>query len=436
MSIFIKIVRDIKSFLFGKKHFTFYFQTLTLVDSLLSLWFFLIELFGLKPARKSRELLLDEVYKLFKFKKGFLFGSARSSLFSLLKTLNYDKGSEVLVTGFTCEVVPNAVINAGYTPIYVDINPINYCMDPIIVEKLITEKTKVIIIQHTFGIPAEIEKLIDIAKKHNLYIIEDCAVSLGSKYKGKLTGTFGDASIFSFELSKTITSCRGGMLLLNTNNDTIIKNMEEFYKNVPEQKRFQKLKTLFQLGISGVLYRPGVYILGKYIIALLFKLRIFSFSTTITEEKAKLPLNYLLRLSDSQARIILRQYLRINILIEKKLIIKNYYLKILENYLNKEFINIVSSNDVVLLRFPFLTKKRIQLKSYFEHINVELGFWFTAPLSSESIDHTLFCYKWGSCPEAEKISKMIVNLPICSIDNKAQKRKFIKIVNTKYIVGF
>ena len=108
----------------------------------------------------------------------------------------------MLITGFTCEVVPNAVINAGYTPIYVDINPINYCMDPTVVEKLITKKTKVIIIQHTFGIPAQIEELIDIAKKYNLYIIEDCAVSLGSKYKGKLTGTFGDASIFHSNYQK------------------------------------------------------------------------------------------------------------------------------------------------------------------------------------------------------------------------------------------
>jgi perosamine synthetase len=424
-----KIFRDIKSFLLGKKQYTFYFQTLTFGDSLLSLWFFFITLFGVKSIRKSRELFLDEVDKLFNFKKGFLFGSARSSLFALLKTLNFDKGSEILITGFTCEVVPNAVINTGYTPIYVDINPVNYCMDPTIAEKLITKKTKVIIIQHTFGIPAQIEELINIAKKYNLYIIEDCAVSLGSKYKGKLTGTFGDASIFSFELSKTITSCNGGMLLLNTNNKNIIEKIEEFYKKVPEQKRHQNLKKLFQLGISGILYRPGTYSLGKYIIALFFKLKMFSFSTTKTEETAKLPPNYLLRLSEYQTRIILRQYLRINNSIEKKLILKNYYLKILEKHINKEFIKIISLDDVVLLRFPFLTNKRISLKSYFESINVELGLWFTAPLSSKTINHSLFGYKWGCCPQAEKISKMIVNLPVSLSFKEVEKMKLKKIVN-------
>jgi hypothetical protein len=130
---------------------------------------------------------------------------------------------------------------------------------------------------------------------------------LGSKYKGKLTGTFGDASIFSFELSKTITSCRGGMLLLNTNKNSIVEKMIHFYKKVPEQNRIQKLKRLFQLGVSGILYRPGIYPLGKYIIALFFKLKIFSFSTTKIEETAKLTSDYLLRLSEYQTRIVFRQ---------------------------------------------------------------------------------------------------------------------------------
>ena len=109
-----------------------------------------------------------------------------------------------------------------------------------------------------------------------MYIIEDCAVSLGSKYKGRLTGTFGDASIFSFELSKTITSCWGGMLLLNTNKHTVIEKMVEFYKKVPEQKRSQHLKALFQLGISGILYRPKLYTMGKYITSIFFKLKILT----------------------------------------------------------------------------------------------------------------------------------------------------------------
>jgi perosamine synthetase len=414
----INVFKDIKFFLLGKKQYTFYFQTLTFGDSLLSLWFLLLQLLGIKSIRKSRELFLDEVDKLFKFKKGFLFGSARSSLFALLKTLNYDKGSEVLVTGFTCEVVPNAVINAGYIPIYVDINTVNYCMDSIIAEKLITKKTKVIIIQHTFGIPAQIEELIGIAKKHDLYIIEDCAVSLGSKYKGKLTGTFGDASIFSFELSKTITSCWGGMLLLNTNKDNVIEKMKEFYEKVPEQKRYQHLKALFQLGISGILYRPSIYIIGKYLITLLFKLKIFSPSTSFIETEGGLSENYLVKLSNEQIKIVHRQYLRLDKLVEQKVIVKNKFLDVFSDILDNKYKKLVSKNDVTLLRFPMLTDDRSRILDWFEFKNIELGFWFTAPLSSKTIDHKVFKYSPGSCPNSELISKNIINLPLSEVTAK------------------
>ena len=408
----INIIKDIKSFFLGKKHYTFYFQTLTFGDSLLSLYFFFLQLIGLNRSIDSRELYLAEVCKLFKFRKGFLFGSARSSLFAILKTLRFEDKSEVLVTGFTCEVVPNAIINAGYIPIYVDISPVNYCMDPNVAEKLITKKTKAIIIQHTFGIPAQIEELINIAKKYNLYVIEDCAVSLGSKYKGKLTGTFGDASIFSFELSKTITSCWGGMLLLNTNKNFIVERMIESYKIVPEQKRIDKLKTLFQLGISGILYRPRLYLLGKYIVAIFFKLKIFSFSTSLKEKKGGLKTNYLVKLSFGQAKIIHRQFLRLNEIIESNNFIKNKYLNELSNQTNKDFIKIVSAKDVSLIRFPILVDNRNKIKELFKSNNIELGLWFTAPLSSPTVDSDLFQYIKGSCVNSERICDSIINIPL------------------------
>ncbi|MAD13179.1 MAG: hypothetical protein CMC04_10775 [Flavobacteriaceae bacterium] len=408
----MNIFKDIIGFFTGNKQYTFYFQTLTYGDSLLSLYFFFLQLFGLKSPQKSRDFFLDEVYKLFKFNQGFLFGSARSSLFALLKTLNYEEGSEVLVTGFTCEVVPNAVINAGYLPIYIDINPVNYCMDPTIVENTITKRTKVIIIQHTFGIPAQIEELIGIAKKHNLYIIEDCAVSLGSKYKSRLTGTFGDASIFSFELSKTITSCWGGMLLLNTNKDSIIEKMVEFYKKIPELKRSQHLKVLFQLGISGILYKPKLYTIGKYIIGILFKLKIFSTSTSQVEYKGRLSQNYLVKLSGTQSIILRRQFLRIDQLNLIKADVKTQYIKKFSNKLDSNFIKLINCKDVVLIRFPILIDDHFSIKNWFASNNIELGYWFSAPLSSEEIDHKVFKYSSGMCPNSEIISKKMINLPL------------------------
>ena len=140
----------------------------------------------------------------------FLYNSARSALYSHLKALGLPRDSEVLLTGFTCDVVANSVIQSGLNPVYVDIDKANFCMSLRSLKNNLSKYSRVIIIQHTYGISPEMEDILKIAKKNNLYVIEDCAVAFGEKYGKRYCGLFGDAAIFSFELSKTITSCRGG----------------------------------------------------------------------------------------------------------------------------------------------------------------------------------------------------------------------------------
>ena len=118
------------------------------------------------------------------------------------------EGDEVLVQAFTCVAVPNSVLWAQATPVYADIDA-TLNIDPIDVEKKITNRTKAIIVQHTFGIPADMDALVALAKKHNILLIEDCAHSLGATYKGKKVGTFGDAAFFSFGRDKVVSSVFG-----------------------------------------------------------------------------------------------------------------------------------------------------------------------------------------------------------------------------------
>jgi len=406
------LFNDIKAFFSGKRQYTFYFLTLTFGDSLLAILLSLMQVFGLRAGEKPKDRFLADIKNDYRFKDAYLFGSARSSLYALLKSLEYEKGSEVLLTGYTCEVVPNAVINAGFVPIYIDIDPSSYCIDPLLIEKSITPKSRVIVIQHTFGIPALIEEIVIIARKHNLFIIEDCAVSLGSKYKGSLTGTFGDAAIFSFELSKTITSCWGGMLLLNSDQDNVINLMDRFYCNVPEQKYKQRIMTLFQLGMSGILYSPKIYILSKYVIALLFKLRIFSPSTTTYEYNGCLPPDYLVKLTSEQTIVLRRQYSRTEVLFQKRHELKMQYIDKYSEHLHSKFKQLVSEKDVVLIRFPLLIENRQAIGVWFDKNYIEMGSWFTSPLSSELVDKEVFNYKPGSCRNSELVSRKIVNLPL------------------------
>lgn len=103
----------------------------------------------------------------------FYFFKGRIALYAILKAMGVKAGDEVIIPGFTCVVVPNAVLYLGAKPVYVDIEAHTYNINTKRIEEKITEKTKAIIAQHTFGIPAEMDKILEIAKKHNLYVVED-----------------------------------------------------------------------------------------------------------------------------------------------------------------------------------------------------------------------------------------------------------------------
>ncbi len=130
-----------------------------------------------------------------------------------LETLGIGKGDEVIVPNLTFAASINAVIYTGAKPVLVDVEERTLNIDVTKIEALITEKTKAIMPVHLYGQPCEMDVVQSIANKHRLYIIEDCAEALGSKYKGQNIGSFGDASTFSFFGNKTITTGEGGMVL-------------------------------------------------------------------------------------------------------------------------------------------------------------------------------------------------------------------------------
>lgn len=130
-----------------------------------------------------------------------------------LVTLGIGPGDEVIVPDFTFAASINAVLHAGATPVIVDIARDTWTMDPDLVAQAVTDRTAAIMPVHLYGQPCEMDPIAAIARAHDLKIVEDCAESLGSSYKGRLTGGFGDAAAFSFFGNKTITTGEGGMLL-------------------------------------------------------------------------------------------------------------------------------------------------------------------------------------------------------------------------------
>jgi perosamine synthetase len=146
-----------------------------------------------------------------------------TSLIVALMSLGVGPSDEVIVPDFTMIASSNAVVLAGAKPILVDIEKENLCLDLQKTEEAITEKTKAILYVTINGRSGDMKKVMSLAKKHNLYVVEDAAQSLGSRYEGKHLGTFGDVGSISFSAPKIITTGQGGALF--TDNEEIFNNI-------------------------------------------------------------------------------------------------------------------------------------------------------------------------------------------------------------------
>ncbi|MBD3254200.1 MAG: DegT/DnrJ/EryC1/StrS family aminotransferase [Candidatus Lokiarchaeota archaeon] len=145
------------------------------------------------------------------------------ALETALLALGIGLGDEVIVSDFTFVASASAVVATNAVPIFCDINPTTLVMEVSKVEDLITERTKAIIPVHLGGNPVKMDKLMKLAEKYNLKVLEDCAHAHGTRYKGKMAGNWGHAGTFSFQASKVLTSGEGGAII--TNNDELVDSI-------------------------------------------------------------------------------------------------------------------------------------------------------------------------------------------------------------------
>lgn len=153
--------------------------------------------------------------------------------------INLQPGDEVIIADINWIASVAPIMYFGATPVFVDVRSDSWCIDHEKIEAAITPKTKAILVVHLYGNMAEIETIMEIAEKHNLYVIEDSAEALGSEFRGKKAGTFGHFSTFSFHGTKTVTTGEGGML--STNNEELyakVKILNDHGRSPKERKAF------------------------------------------------------------------------------------------------------------------------------------------------------------------------------------------------------
>ena len=162
--------------------------------------------------------------------------SGTDALHLALRAAGVKDGDEVITTPFTFIATAEAICYCNADPVFVDIEPDSYNIDPEKIEAAITDKTKAIIPVHLFGLPANMDAIRALADKHKLLVIEDCAQSFGATYKGVQTGSQGDAGCFSFFPSKNL-GCYGDGGMVTTNSDTIAEQLK-IYRNHGSEVRY------------------------------------------------------------------------------------------------------------------------------------------------------------------------------------------------------
>ena len=364
---------------------------------------------------KEIKLLEEEFAKFIGVKYAVSFNSGRSALYAILKALDQvqglDAGSDVLLQAFTCNAVPNPVLWAGLNPIYVDCNKENFNIDTEDLKAKITQQSKAIIVQHTFGIPANMDEITKICQEHKLILIEDCAHSLGAKFNGKIVGSFGDVGFFSFSRDKVISSIYGGMVV--TNNEELADNLRKFQNNYGHPNKLWVFQQLLHPVLLQYIILPvyNFFNLGKALLIIAQITHILSKAVSWKEKQGKIP-NYFPRaLPNAMAILALNQFAKLDKFYSHRNKVTNYYK---DNLKDTKFIfpDIGLNSQPSFLRFTVKHPKAHEIIWQAWHKeNILLGDWYTTPIAPFDTNLEELKYKPGSCIFAERLAKETLNLP-------------------------
>ncbi len=358
--------------------------------------------------------------------QAFSYESARSALYAALAALRFKPGDEALLQAFTCVAVPNAVLWAGGTPVYVDMNPQTYNIDLEDLERKITPRSRAVIVQHTFGIPAKVEEVRDLARRHGLFLIEDCAHALGGAHRGRDLGGFGDAAVFSFGRDKVISSVFGGMLVCR--DDAVASHVALQHATLRGPSRRWVMQQLLHPVATNLLVLPLYFRagLGKGALVGLQRARLLSRAVLPGEKAGQRPKDWVRPLPGALARLAMNQLDRLSAMNAHRRSIASVYREELAEFALPE---VEPADEPVYLRFPILTPNRDRVIADAYKRRVLLDKWYETPVAPTDVDLMAVGYERGSCPNVESACARVLNLPTHPRVTEDDARQIARLVN-------
>ena len=364
----------------------------------------------------------------FEDKRHFFTNTGRASLYIILQSLDISEGDEVIIQSFTCTALITPLIWLNITLIYTDIDQ-TYNMSLESLQKRVTEKTRAVIVQHTFGIPSNlkgIKEYIDTLnssrdENRKIYLIEDCAHSLNVKLNDKYLGSFGDVSFFSFGQDKVVSSTQGGCIICNDKN--IEEKVEEKYRDIPvmnkKTERYNLRYPLLWNTIKNLYDKPqfisnskrfSLFTIGKFLVILFRSLGLIKQQASVNNFGD--PKQDVYKLSNKQKLLLKNQLDKIDRFTDHRNKITSKYSEALG-----------LSLEGSLLRYPVLVDNPELVRLKLQKIGVISGNWYNYPVIPKGVDFKKISYHLGSCINTEYMMEHIINLPTgINVDENDVKR--------------
>ena len=360
------------------------------------------------------------------------FASARMGFYAIMKVLGISRDDEVILLGATCSVMVNAVLKAGAKPIFADIDPDTFGSSLHSIKQCVSKKTKLIVAQHSFGIPCDIKPIIKFAQQKNIFVVEDCALTLGSAINGKIVGNFGDVAIFSTDHSKPLSSLSGGIVyskdekitvgirkIQNESLDLDLGRQKAMWRRLLIKHRLAKWPTAcMQLIDYFDLFCEKFFGIERPFLVSDYSSKPghtnYPYPARLPAFLAQLGIFEIERWPQIKAQRAKSQELILSLLGETNV----------KSFLPASYYN--NNLDIVPLRFCWSMPEGELMRRKLSKLIDTGNTWFMRPIIACEANLETYGYRWSTCPNSEELGPNMINLP-CDLDQQSIK-KVIKLL--------
>ena len=367
----------------------------------------ILELIKIFCSNGSVKKFEKEFSKYFKLRFPLSFSYGRSAIFCFFKAMGIEK-KEVIMPAYTCSVVAHAITKSGNKPKFLDVSLNTFNFNNQDLFKKINKNTAAIILTNTFGVAQnvkEIKKIVKIYEKKfstKIYIIQDCCHSFDAKYENEKITKYGDMILFSFNISKTITSIFGGITTFN--DKKIYQKVKDYRdKNFFKKNTFAKLKRLVYIFLATIFFNPKLYFITYF---LQKKTKVLKKLTDDhhLDEKISFPDDYDTLLCNLEAKVGLNQLSKYNQIKYQKIETSKFYSNILKK--NRKIKILKFNINNTYSHFPVIVKNKLKIMKIFEKEGIEIGEIIQYSIPNLKPYKNLSRYKNSSF-----LSKHVINLP-------------------------